>query len=369
MGLFRIDKEQMKPSGKDFYVARSDDVSAQVKQVVSPTSGKPVVARALPRQQQKSGIIDVYNNFDWSASPSGNADFFKDIKPPFAKLTEYRMDDNAVINALLYYVSVFSDQTGLVGNAASSALGSSIDVQQNIDNVASVVREKILSVAGSAVAPTLAADTSPWMRPYNGLYALTPTDFTYYFPYFNNLAMSDVTGNYGPINFPGITNIAGQVGEQSTLLNFSRIIAPGQYVEVPKMFLVDSAGNQQVTIEFPLLNTFSFESAVKNYHLLWLLIFQNTPQRVTKSLLDLPRIYDVHIPGSMFLKFAFVSSLSVDFIGNRRRVTIPMPVNSIGLPAQAEVVMPDAYKVTMTLISTITHTNNTMLENWRLAST
>jgi hypothetical protein len=148
--------------------------------------------------------------------------------------------------------------------------------------------------------------------------------------------------------------------------DFTKLVAPGQYIESPKMFALSDGNSPRITIRFPLLNTLSFEGAVRNYQLLWLLAFQNTPQRVNKSVVELPRMYDVHIPGVTFMKFAYIESMHVDFIGVRRRVTIPMPkCDAPNQLAEAEVIMPDAYNVTISLRSTIMNANNMMLENWK----
>lgn len=361
MALFRIEPTTLKPSNQQYYAAVPDTTEATSKSVKSPASGKQVIARKIPKPIKAKGNIDVYRTFDWTASPINNDGFHNIAKVPFAHVTEYKFDDKAVFNSMMYYVAAFDDQIGAISTAAGSLLG--VDVYKEVKNQASAVFDKIKKATGTPVDLDKASEAETWMKPYSGLYKTNPTGFQYFFPYFENPAFQSVDSSYTDLTFPRVN--AMKTAREATL-DFSRLIAPGQFIEAPQIFQMSSSNGQRATIRFPLLNTISFESAVRNYQLLWLLVFQNTPQRITKSIVDFPKIYDVQIPGVKFLKYAFVESMSIDFIGVRRRLTIPMP-KCEGNPDQAEVVIPDAYNVTMTFKSLLATTNNAMLENWKLS--
>lgn len=360
MALFKIKKEQMHPSKLEYYAAVPDSVDAGAIAATSPVNGQNVVARKVPKPIKAAGIIDVYRTFDWTASPLNNANFNSIAKTPFAKLNEYRMDDLSIINSMLYYAQAFGDQIGTVANTVAP------NVIDDIQSLTSTVRNKVLGATGTNVQQQRKSQESIWTKPYEGLYSLQPTQFTYYLPYFENDAFNRVESSYAEMTAPGLD--AMKKAREFTS-NFSKLLAPGQYIESPKMFALSDANAPRIDIKFPLLNTLSFEGAVRNYQLLWLLTFQNTPQRVTKSVVEMPRMYDVYIPGVTFMKFAYIESMRVDFIGVRRRVTIPMPsCEAPGQPIEIEVVMPDAYQVTMSLRSTIMNANNMMLENWRIST-
>ena len=360
MALFKIKKEQMHPSKLEYYAAVPDSVDAGAIAATSPVNGQNIVARKVPKPIKAAGIIDVYRTFDWTASPLNNANFSSIAKTPFAKLNEYRMDDLSIINSMLYYAQAFGDQ---IGNAANTVAP---NVVNDIQNLTGTVRDKVLGALGTNTQPPSNSQESIWTKPYQGLYSLQPTQFTYFFPYFENDAFNRIESSYEDMTSPGLDGF--KAGAKGTM-GFGKLIAPGQYIESSKMFSLTSPNAPGIDIKFPLLNTLSFEGAVRNYQLLWLLTFQNTPQRVTKSVVELPRMYDVHIPGVTFMKFAYIESMKVDFIGVRRRVTIPMPsCEAPGQPIEIEVVMPDAYQVTMSLKSTIMNANNMMLENWRIST-
>lgn len=357
MALFTIEKKRMSPSNMDYYAAIPVSTGAGDITTTSPINGNNVVARRLPTPTKGSGIIDVYKTFDWTTSPINNANFANISKTPFAKLTEYRMNDTAIINSMLYYVRGFGDQIGTLASAVSP------DFVEDVKNLIGKVKNAVVGESGADVTQQKQSSSSPWLKPYDGLYSLEDTGFTYFLPYFENDAFR-ADSSYESMSYPGIDTL--KAAREKTA-EFTKIIAPGQYIETPKIFSLTDNNSQTIDIKFPLLNTLSFEGAVKNYQLLWLLIFQNTPQRVTKSVVELPRMYDVHIPGVTFMKFAYIDSMKVDFIGVRRRVTIPMP-QCPNNPAEAEVVMPDAYQVTISLKSTIMNANNMMLENWRVST-
>jgi len=361
MALFKIEPATMPVTKLQYYAAVPDSVNAGTKSVASPVNGQPVIARKVPRALSKIGSIDVYNTFDWTASPINNAGFANITKPPFAKLTEYRLDDRAVINSILYYVQAAGDQIGAIaGVVAPSVAGT-------IKNLADTVRDGVLGATGVDVNKEKIeeASASPWITPYEGLYLMKPTQFTYFLPYFENDAFAPARSSYSEMSYPGVSIIRGA---RDTTTEMSRIVSPGQYIESPKLFTLSDGNSPSLEINFPLLNTISFESAVRNYQFLWLLMFQNTPQRVTKSVVEMPRMYDVQIPGVAFLKYAYIESMVVNFIGVRRRVIIPMPACPNN-PPEVEVIMPDAYSVKLTVKSLVMNANNMMLENWRLSDT
>jgi hypothetical protein len=363
MALFKIERAKMSLTNLEYFAAVPDSVDAGAIAATSPVNGSGVTANKVPSSNKAAKIIDVYRTFDWTTSPISNANFDSISKTPFAKLTEYRMNDSSIINSMLYYIKAFGDQIGTLGSAAAKNTG----VSSAIDGLKNASQSVIDSVLGTNstqdVQQPVETSTSPWLKPYDGLYSLTPTTFEYYLPYFENDAFNRIESSYSQMTFPGIDTMREA---RDFTANFSKLIAPGQYIESPKMFAMSDGNSPRITIKFPLLNTRSFDGAVKNYQLLWLLAFQNTPQRVNKSVVELPRMYDVHIPGVTFMKFAYIESMHVDFIGVRRRVTIPMPkCDEKGQPAEAEVTMPDAYNVTISLRSTIMNANNMMLENWK----
>lgn len=360
------------------------------------------VKNTLPSITTTTGLIDVINNFDWTTTPS-RAGAGQDFKVPSVRIQEFEMDRLSVVKSIKYQLEAFSTvmgdsqaavnsiiqgANGLVGNSIpddatstgnvfGTLLGNT--VQQNIavlgDYVAGSNLQKGFNSVGSffqGFVNTFGNDngltdnsTSQWLRMLNGLYTLNSTQFEYIFPYFENRAM-DASPRFA--NFDAVLRTevgkkiaSGVMGKAQELSDITALSQPGVYIEQPQLMDISSAGSSDVTVTFPLLNTLSFEGAVKNYQLLWLLAFQNKPYRESKTVASPAKVYRVYIPGIKYMHFAHISNLSVDFLGVRRTVRIPMPTVA-GTPNQVNVVMPDAYKVSITFKSLTTDMGNLMIE-------
>lgn len=308
-----------------------------------------------------SNVISVYDSFDWSTTPYGNAGFDKNLIPR-AFINEFRMKNDSILQALSYFTTVTNQGGSLTVNKLTG-----IDVTNQLDDIKK--RFEGLFKSGQASVATqdaTALTKNKWMKPYEGLYSLESTPFKYVLPYFDNKGIHDISASYSDISYPTMFGdiLANAANVAQGAANAARIVAPGQYVERPRIFDIASSGNPSVTVTFPLLNTQSYESAVQNYQLLWLLVFQNTPQRVSKTLVDLPKIYEVNVPGVSHLKFSFMESMNVEFIGARRQVEMQMPANGEGLNSQVQIIMPDAYQVRMVFRSLTINSANLMMENW-----
>lgn len=352
--------------------------------------GKTVNARPMTQSSNgNSSIINICDSFDWTTTPFQNSGFKKELITR-GEINEYRVADDSVIAAILYNVSAITGGAREAAAVAAQAavqgagnigqvLGIPISDQQNnaagqqagdlakkglekVQNLLTSIGEKFVNNFRSDTntgTGALGADkfTEKWMEPYTGLYSLTPTDFKYIFPYLDS-KYKEIAASTQEINFPLVETTKAMATGVETL---NRMIAPGQYVERPVIYDPQASSKPSVTFRFPLLNTQSFESAVRNYQFLWLFIYQNTPYRVTKMLLELPKMYEVNVPGVEYMAFSIVESLNINFIGNRRHVDIPMPTVQ-GTPATIKAIVPDAYEVSITFKSLTMRSSNMMLQ-------
>lgn len=361
------------------------------------------VKNTLPSITKIKGLIDVINNFDWTTTPT-RAGAGQDFKVPSVRIQEFEMNRLSVINSIRYQLQAFSSiiddnadavkaTINAVGNASADALpqdnstsnkfgnvvgNAVIELNKVFANAASVAQIDDLanfvqrsaagftSVLGSLGSKSESDSDSQWLKMLNGLYTLTSTQFEYIFPYFENRAMdaNPRFANFDAVLKGGISKgIASGVSNkiQGELLSLPELSQPGVYIEQPQLMDISSSSGSDITVTFPLLNTLSFEGAVKNYQLLWLLAFQNKPYRESITVVSPAKVYRVYIPGIKYMHFAHISNLSVDFLGVRRTVRIPMPTVA-GTPNQVNVVMPDAYKVSITFKSLTTDMGNLMIE-------
>ena len=154
-------------------------------------------------------------------------------------------------------------------------------------------------------------------------------------------------------------------------LNMRKMTSPGRLVEQPKAFTF-TGREKSYTVSFPLLNTKSYTEVIKNWQFLFLLAYQNTPNRINRDLIDPPCIYEAYIPGLWYSKYAALTNLSVNFVGARREMFVPIQFldhadnehaqtatgNWIPKNKKCLAVIPDAYQVTMTFTELFGETQN-----------
>lgn len=205
--------------------------------------------------------------------------------------------------------------------------------------------------------------SNPALQPYNFLYSTKNTGFVYNLPYFENeYTGASVSMGSGGVGFAGeyVEDIASFADKAS---NFINILKPGIYIERSKQFSMTDTG-RSIRINFPLLNTINETSIIQNWEFLFGLIYQNKPGRITRSIIDVPVIYEVNSPGLVYMPYAVISGLSVDFIGARRKMKLNVPVNTSGGNDESagftmiETVIPDAYHVSLTLTGLNEETRN-----------
>ena len=102
------------------------------------------------------------------------------------------------------------------------------------------------------------------------------------------------------------------------------------------------------------------------------MVYQNRPGKTGFNTVDQPVIYEARIPGTKFFPYCYISSLNVEFAGSRRELAINIPsVNSSVDPTGSSTststgastinaIIPDAYRVKITLKSLTANTRNFM---------
>lgn len=112
--------------------------------------------------------------------------------------------------------------------------------------------------------------------------------------------------------------------------------SPGTYVETP-MFYQFEKSDGPLQVSFVLANTINADSIEKNHNLIQRLQYINRPLRKSSIAVDPPRIYQVKVPGHRFIRWAYCSDLSINFLGTRREIN--------------GVIVPEAYQIDMSYTS------------------
>lgn len=321
----------------------------------------------IPRSK---GIIDVVNNFSWYTGPKSNINALN--KVPRALITERRQVLNSLISGALYYLNVIGRTTaGVAGGVGEGVAG-----EQNINKLKSYLRKlnesnPVVKSVTDSVQKFINKDDRSLLESNNllsllGIYYTEKTGFEYVFPYYGN--MPEITNSWGS---GGEGAIAGLVNSGMEAIDeiskITNITQPGVYIQKPKYFNFAEEG-KSITVSFPLFNTIKRGTQSpyqQNYELLWLLAFQNRPYKTSFARTPPPKIYTVQIPGVYSTPYSYISSLSIDFRGTVRRLSVNVPhvkgksksVKSTTVP------IPEAYVVNITFTSLLNDFANQMVGN------
>ena len=341
--------------------------------------------------------IDVVTDFPWTVSPATSRE---DVPAVF--ITEKRIIANSNISNIAnsIFASVETIEAGLaaISNTVTPPTNATINsgpVQAAIGKINDLLTSSFLQnnlgaapdlasqgVANIASNPTV-SDTVTQLKksaqavgnfiennfdkpskfnstlsPYDNLYATEFTGFNYKLPYFGDPYI-DASVTYGEGdsgNFlNGIAGLASSVA--GALASIQGTFQPGVYIEKSKTFNMSGAG-RSISVSFPLLNTRNVSDIPRNWQLIFGLIYQNKPGRYSRSIIDLPVIYEVFIPGVAYMPYACLTRMDVTFKGSRRLMKIHVPASTTN--QSIDTIIPDAYEVNMTFTALNEETRNFM---------
>lgn len=329
-------------------------------------------------------IIDVVNDFFWTKSPQTSR-----TNTPYLTMIEKRLIMNSNLSNIANSVFAVVDSGATVANSLGDALkyiGNS-DTGKPVINAftglnpgefgGAVTAGASESIPGQAFKNVTSYinnftrnnfDTfdNSVLKPYEFLYSTEKTGFIYKLPYleneYNNSAISFGEPESNVIS--GISSIARNFAEG--IAGIVGALKPGTYIERAKQFTMGDKG-RTISVKFPLLNTRQYNDILVNWQLIFGLIYQNRPGRVTRSIIDMPVIYEVQIPGVVYMPFAYISSLQINFLGSRRTMPIQVPITEnsdvTGALTTVTTVIPDAYEVSITLEGMNEETRNFLYAN------
>jgi hypothetical protein len=318
--------------------------------------------------------INVVKDFAWTTSPRSSRD---DV--PKIQMIEQRIVLNSTITNMIYSTlasvdtvagGTISTGQGLfdrfrpsnnitAGGAAAAAAATSNDAEEK--SLKEKLRDKYEKALQGGFFKTFDSDV---LKPYEALYATEYTGFNYYFPYLED-SYKEISNSFGD----GESNVAGPIADlmgslSKGLAGIANIVKPGTYIEKSQQFSMGQKG-RDVSFTVPLLNTGTFNDVKRNWQLIFGLVYQNRPGRVSKSIIDQPVIYEVHIPGVAYMPYAYISNLSVKFLGNRRDMELDVPIMDEGVDGgitnnigTIRTVIPDAYELSVTVTGLNEETRN-----------
>lgn len=340
-----------------------------------------------PLLKPTSKVIDVVNDFSWYAGPKATPAALN--KVPCVFLTEREQLLSSLVSGGLYYLNATARAVDVTANGfINSLLGAANQDQADkdrkgegaADKVASLVRDAGSTIRNAAkIIEDVAggSDTDKQLLKHHnlksllGIYYTAPTGFHYRLPIYNTPGGpsnggfdGDNAGQVGDILGAGVDFVTGAVEDISKAINFAQ---PGVFIEQPQYFQGVTGRTEKVS--FPLSNTIqrgTISPIQQNYELLWLLAFQNTPYKTSFTRTPPPKIYSVTVPGQFSMPYAFIDSMSIDFVGTVRKTSVTVPTgNGEGLIGSKviQTSVPEAYQVEITFKSLLGDYGNTMLSD------
>lgn len=382
--------------------SKHDKTDVSTPYLVSPSNTSYGGATNSDGSIVKGGTVNVVKDFYWTYSKTGEK---AREEVPRIILQEKRLRVNTLISQLKY--SFGASATGVSGGLrdlanqapALSFLGSAAD---QADTISRGANEIVGRFASSTLDDNnIFSRRDSYLRPYENLYITEDTGWNFILPYFDNYYSAQQNIFSGDANTPysglvktGAEFFTGIADFVNTLRNPTDIT----FVEKAKLYNYPMEG-EEISFNFPLINTgsASYEDVVRNWELLFLMLYNNKPSRRSVSVIDPPVLYQVTIPGVKFLPFCYISNIAIEFQGSRRELSLslstidnlnvverlnvsgrqlrddevgpPTPVSTTirdftnnEVKRNVTTIVPDAYMIKVTLKSLLTETKNFMYE-------
>jgi len=348
-------------------------------------------------------IVNVRDDYLWTNSKPRSGDTGRD-EVPFVSLTERRLKLNSYIAQMIYSAGATKDGVVDLARALGSTAeeitkslggGGAIELIKGggnlikglIGSAGDFIGQKEITKSFTAATAGLVNKvqsatqdddpnflSSPYLKSYKGLYITERTGWRFLLPYFSNNyqatanqwgTSSDTTG--GGFVMGGLTELSQAAS--SLTRNILGTLETGAYVENSQFYQYSQSGDS-LTIRFPLINTgaATYDDVVKNWQFVFLLLYNNKPERVNKNLIEPPPLYELDIPGVRYMPFTFMSGITVDYKGARRTMRLKVPGvyndsgnNSSRFTNEFETIIPEAYEIGITITGLVTDSKNFMI--------
>jgi len=249
-------------------------------------------------------------------------------------------------------------QTDKAGKQDSSAWLSVPDkVKTGVDNILHGVN--FLKTVTDSVRETAYNVERPgtgkyWLNDYEPMYGVQSTNFIYRLPY--------MTDTVKEISNAWSTDSSIIGGYTDMMKQITSLVAPGVGIDLSKTFDFPDTGPTH-EVKFYLDNTIpdTGESTErqKNFRFIFLLLYQNLPNKLSRVAIQPPVIYKANLPGVFSYRWSYLSKLSVNFIGNRRPAELQVAANS---DKQIQAIIPEGYEISLSLTSLTPETKNLMYD-------
>jgi len=392
--------------------ATGNDALSRVAGSLGPNGRSPQL------RPTSSGGIDVHNNFAWTGSKASTAR--EDL--PFIYMKEKLVNRSSRLQNLMYNTFALLQTpaapviaAGATGFQAQKLAGNLTKNASRGTELIARTGAAIVGAAAGGAAVSYGTDLAEGflsgenyqnqLAPYKGLYSTTDTGFVYKLPFvkttgriskqlgsdwnedgegFGTLAKGLGGGleSFGSAGVPFLGQVgnalqfAADIGEMATNAQDSlKYVFAGAHSEKAKTY--NYRGGNNFDISFYLFNNVEWAETVKNWQFVYLIQYQNLPNRLNRLILTPPVIYEVNVPGYFYSMYTSIRSIEVDYIGSN--FLLNMPIEFLGegnvgseeikkasngstpnstSSREVKVLVPEAYKVNITFENLLPETQN-----------
>ena len=341
---------------------------------VESSNGAPDSPVGIAKVRSSGRDIDLVKKYSkWSSTNHLNLNGIINI--PSITLKEKEIVASTLLMQSLYSIGMAKESSEKLIDRAKEFLprgvGKGLDsIKESLETFAENTVGKLSDHLLESITDLEGVDINDILTdedPYKYLYKSEDTGFEYILPFFEDpipVKTSSYSESYGGDGLGGeeIQNFINEyktvVG--STLQGVNARSTPGLYIENTYFYKPTDGGTIQVKLN--LLNTFEKDDLNFNAQLIWMLLYQNSIKRIDRTAYVPPCIYEVTIPGRLHMAYAYISSIDVKFVGNRRRVNIDIPRYG-GDTSEIESIVPEAYELTLTIKNLTTDTGDLLIKS------
>jgi hypothetical protein len=327
-------------------------------------------------------LVDVVNDFKWTKTKRGSVgregtptlelqEFYVTVPAFFSNLNvakQIATNAGAAIGAVIDGIVEMTGAPASVTNVITEFKEGAKEADKATETGLAGIRKSFGGEDSATSFPGL-----KYLKAYEHLYGVKRSNFIYKLPYLED-TYKKVNNTWG--SGTGALNRGLQGAVDMITKGFS-FAAPGVGIDWSKSFEYEAEGPSH-TVKFFLDNTKDADYTGEtievdewsgtgtrrpipnyetNFRLIYLLLYQNMPNRLNRMALVPPVIYRAKLPGVFSYRYSFLSSLEVNMIGIRKMKNIPKFITTENNKA-IDVVIPEGYEITLTLQSLLPETQN-----------
>ena len=344
---FVRDKQESINCGEATY----DSVAGSIASAVTTSKSDRLVPDGGP-------VIDIVKDFKWTKTKRNSVGR---QGTPTIELQEFYVPLPAFFSNL--------NTVKQLATTAGKGIGAIIDQVVNIagagESQASAVKKTAQEVNKSTEAWLQEARkrfgaeemTFPnYLKAYENLYGVKRSNFIYKLPYFED-SYKEVTSSWE--DAPGLSSTLTD-GAKSLTDMIGSLTAPAVGIDFSKSFQYGGSEPSH-QISFFLDNTkdetYGKNIYETNFRFIFLLLYQNMPNRLNRLALRPPVIYRSKLPGVFSYRYSYLNQVSVKMHGVRKNKTITNFITTEG-NKDITTVIPEGYEVTLSLKSLLPETQN-----------